>query len=235
MVRSPILRTTMGSGITLMDALAALVVTGLIAALIIPILERNRDRENAANCMSNMRRIGQAMALYLHDYDETYPMSRFPDATHPAGGCIKPENNQPEDNLQGSRMNWKRALRPYQQNASMWMCPTNAYAWAAGGYNGIQNFGDETNVFFPHERDWLPISYALNGSFFHEAIPPCWMGEKRVRGRYTSEIQSPANLLLLLETRETYPDLGDWWLTRRLHDSRPRDQEGPIQTHNGLS
>ncbi|HLK55407.1 MAG TPA: DUF1559 domain-containing protein [Chthonomonadaceae bacterium] len=222
------------SGFGLIELLVVLVILGLLAALLYPILGKVRERDRASTCMSNLKQIGLAIDLYVYDYDEIYPMSRFPDATHPIGGCTSHNTVQPEDNLQGSSINWKRVLLPYVQRQDIWACPSNPYLWNAGGYNGKQNFGDETNVFYPEMRLWLPISYALNGSFFHEAIPPCWMHEQTVRGRFRSEIQSPANLLLLIETRMSYPDLGDWWIRRDQGGNEPaRHLLGPFQTHNG--
>jgi prepilin-type N-terminal cleavage/methylation domain-containing protein/prepilin-type processing-associated H-X9-DG protein len=216
-------------GFTLIELLVVIAIIGLLAALLFPVFGRAREQARASACMSNLKQIGMAMELYVHDYDDIYPMSRFPDALHPAGGCTSPNNNvQPDDDLEGSSVNWKRAILSYVKNQGVWACPSNAHVWDAGGYNGKQNFGDETNVFYTNTSQWLPISYAYNGSFFHEAIAPCWLGEKVVRGRYRAEIQGVSNLILLMETRLSYPDLGDWWLPRRINKT-----DGPFQTHNG--
>src|SRR5579862_7419958 len=166
-----------------MDAVGVMVVVGLLGAMVYPALGRVNEQQRASACLSNLHHIGQALLGYVEDFDQAFPMNRFPDASHPAGACTynKGGSLQPEDNLQGSSYNWKRAIAPYIRDRGVWLCASNAHCWDAGGYNGMQNFGDETNVYYPSQQRWIPISYALNGSFFHEAVPPCWMGEKRIR------------------------------------------------------
>src|SRR5579859_1915386 len=171
------------SGFTLIELLVVIAIIAILAAVLFPVFSRAREQARATSCLSNLKQLGLAIDMYVDDYDSTYPMSRFPDATHLAGGCTGQLNSFPEDDLQGSSVNWKRAITSYVKNQGVWACPSNEFIWEAGGYNGKQNFGDETNVFYPQSQ-WLPRSYALNGSFFHEAIAPCWLGEKVVRGRY---------------------------------------------------
>ncbi len=56
-----------------------------------------------------------------------------------------------------------------------------------------------------------------------------------MRGRYRSEVTAPSNVILLLESRESYPDLGDWWIPRRHDGNDPAKQPlGPFQSHNSM-
>lgn len=224
------------SAFTLIELLVVIAIIAVVAAILFPVFGRVRENARGSDCLSNLRQIGIAMEMYVHDNDDSYPMSRFPDATHPPGGCTsRPGINQPEDALEGSSKNWKRAIASYLKNQAVWGCPSNTHQWDEGGYNGKANRGDESNVFYP-ESEGIPISYALNGSFFHEAIPPCWLGEPVVRGRRQSEISAPSQLLLLMESRLSYPDLGDWWLSRPGPGNPPnRKMYGPFQTHNGVA
>jgi hypothetical protein len=101
---------------------------------------------------------------------------------------------------------WKRAVLPYLKSTQVWECPSNAYLWSA---DFLENFGGEGG----DESNWawtlkLPISYAYNGSFFHEGIPIRVLGERYQRARYLAEIPEPSWLILLTETRVNYPDLG---------------------------
>ncbi len=114
--------------------------------------------------------------------------------------------------MHGSSWNWKRALQTYLKSVQLNECPSNPFLWSD---DFIDNYGrvagDETN------RAWakkLPISYAYNGSFFHEGIPIRDYGEPYQRPRYLAEIPEPGWLILLLETRVNYPDLGGWTLTQ---------------------
>jgi prepilin-type N-terminal cleavage/methylation domain-containing protein/prepilin-type processing-associated H-X9-DG protein len=215
-------------GFTLIELLVVIAIITLLAAILFPVFARARESARNISCLSNLKQVGIAVTLYLQDYDDTFPMSRMPDGIHPITGCTSSSpNGPPEDGLQGSMVNWKRAVYSYIQNKNVFQCPSNSFAWYAGGYNNTP--GDETNYFYPQNM-WLPASYAFNGSFFHEAVPACWYGETWIRARYLTEVESPSNLILLLETRENYPDLGDWFIPQRGPDN---GSEGPFQSHNG--
>jgi prepilin-type N-terminal cleavage/methylation domain-containing protein len=213
---------------TLIELLVVIAVLAILAGLLFPVFSRARESARATSCLSNLKQIGTGVTAYLQDYDETFPMSRFPDATHPMTGCMNPGTNYPVDGLHGTSWNWKRAIAPYVKNYAVYRCPSNSHAWEQGGYNDFA--GDETNRYYP-ESERIANSYAYNGSFFHEAVPACWYGERWERPRWLTEIEAPSNLILLLESRHSYPDLGGWFVPQRAPNSRT---EGPFQSHNGV-
>lgn len=191
---------------TLIELLTTIAVILLIAALLFPVVSQARESGRKTNCLAHARQLGMAIQLYLGDYDDTFPMNRFPDAQHPP--------SHEWGALHGSSWNWKRALLPYLQSVKIFECPSNSYLWSA---DFMENYGGEGG----DESNWawtlkLPISYAYNGSFFHESIPIRDFGETRQRPRYLTEIPEPSWLILLTETRVNYPDLGGWSLTQEL-------------------
>jgi|YelNatPaOPRAMG01_1025707.scaffolds.fasta_scaffold17573_3 prepilin-type N-terminal cleavage/methylation domain-containing protein/prepilin-type processing-associated H-X9-DG protein len=208
-------------GFTLIELLVVIAIIALLAAMLFPVFMKAREQARSITCISNLKQIGVAVLLYLQDYDSAFPMSRLPDPNHPISGCtsIGPLK-QPDCMLNGSSINWKREIGAYLKNIGVWTCPSNSYAW-----DGV---GDETNIYYP-KNQWLPISYAYNGSFFNEAVPPCWYGEQRARPRYESEIESESTLILVLESRFKFPDLGDWYL---MQPGPAGGSQGPFQSHN---
>ncbi|MGQ9524588.1 MAG: type II secretion system protein [Armatimonadota bacterium] len=189
------MRATKAGGFTLIELLTVIAIISILAGMLFPVYGSAREKARAISCLSNMKQIGAAMYSYLQDWDETFPMNRFPDRTHPLGS-----------GLEGSSYNWKRALYPYLMTPKVFECPSNEAAWArAQATNAI---GDESNVYYPQDK-WLPNSYAYNGGFFHE-----WSALEDVqRPRELGEIKDPAELILILESRGGYPDLGPWMLT----------------------
>lgn len=212
---------------TLIELLTVIAIIAVLAALLFPVFARAREAGRASSCLSNMKQIGTALSLYLQDYDETYPMSRLPDATHSLGGCVS-SLPFPTGHLEGSKFNWRRVTQPYIKNMAVLRCPSNAYAERASGA-GLPP-GDESNAHYA-PKDYLPLSYAYNGGFFHEAIPPCWYDEERERPRSLSEISAGANLILLLESRLPMPDLGSWGFEWQADESG----QSALQSHNGLT
>jgi prepilin-type N-terminal cleavage/methylation domain-containing protein/prepilin-type processing-associated H-X9-DG protein len=103
---------------TLIELLVVIVVISILAAILFPVFARARENARKAACMSNLKQIGLAVAMYSQDYDETYPIAQF--ATSPA-------------------TNWWEVLAPYisptvsNGRVSIFTCPT---AGPIGRYSG---------------------------------------------------------------------------------------------------
>jgi prepilin-type processing-associated H-X9-DG protein len=64
------------------------------------------------------------------------------------------------------------------------------------------------------ENEQLPNGYAYNGAFFHENSP--FDGAIQAP-RETGDIKDPANLIFILESNVSCPDLGDWAYDQVFH------------------
>ena len=62
-------------GFTLVELLVVLAVISLLAALLLPALARGRARAHGTACANNLRQLGLAFQLYLHDNADTFPTS----------------------------------------------------------------------------------------------------------------------------------------------------------------
>lgn len=214
-------------GFTLIEVLIVISIVALLAALLFPVFERARESARGAVCLSNMRQVGMSLRMYLQDYDEVYPMNRFPDEAHPEGKCaLDMGSSYPLSTSEESRINWRRVVQSYIKNTQMTVCPSNPYSMSPVAPN--IPWGDQTNIHYP-KKEWLPLSYAYNGNFFHEAVPSCLYREAKDRPRYEAEISAPANLILLLESRLPYPDIGSWLISF----GTDVNGRGYYQAHNG--
>ena len=213
---------------SLIELLFIIAIISLLAALLFPVFARARENARATVCLSDTKQIGMAFALYQQDYDDVFPMDRFPDEAHPLEGCANsPGVPYPLSGLEETQINWRRVVFPYIKNNQVYACPSNRYANYSPNSTIVP--GDQTNHYYP-KSEYLPLSYALNGAFFHEAVPPCWYGETLARPRFLAEIENTSTLMLLNESRLPYPDLGSWALSW----SGPEPGSGAFQQHNGL-
>jgi prepilin-type N-terminal cleavage/methylation domain-containing protein len=58
---------------TLVELLVVIAIVAVIAAILFPVLGAARDKARQAACFSNLMQIGDALNMYLQDYDERLP------------------------------------------------------------------------------------------------------------------------------------------------------------------
>ena len=60
-------------GFTLIELLVVIAIIGVLAGLLIPVVNMAQNKAKRVDCMNNMRELGHALALYAMDNDELYP------------------------------------------------------------------------------------------------------------------------------------------------------------------
>jgi prepilin-type N-terminal cleavage/methylation domain-containing protein len=188
------------SGFTLIELLVVIAIIAILAAILFPVFAQAREKARASACLSNMKQIGTGLQQYLSDWDDVYPMNRFP---------IKPGATTSAGHWHGSTYTWRRALDGYMKTVNIWLCPSNEYQWSTSHVGEIGNVpGDDSNKNPLYKDRLIPTGYAYNGGFFHEGsksadCPP----------RELAEIKEPSQLICILESRAGHPDLGYWVLS----------------------
>ncbi len=60
-------------GFTLIELLVVIAILAILAAILFPVFAKAREQGRKTVCAANLRQLGTGFAMYLADYDESYP------------------------------------------------------------------------------------------------------------------------------------------------------------------
>jgi len=119
-------------GFTLIELLVVIAVIVLLAAILFPAFAGAREKGRQTVCVSNLRQLGAAFAMYEQDADETLPGATdgIPGANRGGGWMFYtqfPANQQP-----GAFHPERGTLFPYAKDKRVFVCPSDARGGDAG-------------------------------------------------------------------------------------------------------
>jgi len=103
---------------TLIELLVVIAIIAVLAAILFPVFARTKETAKGTACLSNMKQLGTAFALYLGDSDGVYP-SCDNDKAKIVGRPPEPET--PEADGPAER-DWTITTRPYVKNFDILRC-----------------------------------------------------------------------------------------------------------------
>ena len=92
----------------LIELLVVIAIIAILAALLLLALGRAKERAQRADCVSNLKQIGLAFAMYLNDHGDHFPDQRDWKTLLPSGSGYHPWTTHwpPSDPRGGCRRRW---------------------------------------------------------------------------------------------------------------------------------
>jgi prepilin-type N-terminal cleavage/methylation domain-containing protein len=86
-IRAVLTRRKRG-GFTLIELLVVIAIIAILAALLLPVLNKAREHAKCTSCVNNLRQFGVAMFVYSGDYTDRIPEASYNPQQLPAGGAF---------------------------------------------------------------------------------------------------------------------------------------------------
>jgi prepilin-type N-terminal cleavage/methylation domain-containing protein/prepilin-type processing-associated H-X9-DG protein len=143
------------SAFTLVELLVVVALIATLAAILFPVFAQVREKGWQATCLSNLRQIGSAVAMYVQDNDERLPnccwWSRGWTVWSLGQAGLEGQCAQegitwatPKDSFLGPEQRPPRyiqeLLRPYVNNGQLWFCPSVGKDRPLDGMPGVGTY-----------------------------------------------------------------------------------------------
>jgi len=188
-------------GFTLIELLVVIAIIAILAALLLPTLNRAKEAGRTAACKSNLHQYALALQMYVEDF-KAYPPNGRTTSNEPGSywpGRLRPYLGPPKS-IRLTALDGSAVPRSYYDGL---LCPS--YVQMGGLINGPvyfcygYNTAGMTDMFIPHTDPFLPVDsfVGLGGDPF---AAPGQQFYSMVRAIHEAEVVKPSDMIAIGDT-----------------------------------
>src|SRR5258706_6778033 len=119
-------------GFSLIELLVVIAIIAILAAILFPVFAQARASARKAVCLSNLKQLVLAGAMYCQDYDERLLPSWM-------------NYNPPNGDGNNVTWEWMYIVQPYTKNFQINLCPNAEADW-------VGHWGEQANYGYAHDQ-----------------------------------------------------------------------------------
>jgi len=148
-------------GFTLIELLVVIAIIAILAAILFPVFAKAREAARATSCLSNVKQLGTAFAMYMTEHDQLLPIPHYEASIGKDWATEGYTGHAPVSGYGGdlefiNNHTWRAQIEPYCKSGAIFKCPSDT----GGVWGTAKTTADPTKRFTSyHYRHWFCLAF----------------------------------------------------------------------------
>jgi prepilin-type N-terminal cleavage/methylation domain-containing protein/prepilin-type processing-associated H-X9-DG protein len=122
-------------GFTLIELLVVIAIIAILAAMLLPVLSKAKDKARSTQCMSNAKQLGLGWLMYADDNNENMAPNAPSNVPYPGQSWVEGALSWKDNNPANTNLSYltKGLFAVYVVNPNVYHCPSDIYTCKEGG------------------------------------------------------------------------------------------------------